>query len=311
MFDLIIIGGGPAGLTAAIYAGRALLKTLLLEKLVPGGLVATTEKIENYPGFGSVAGMELAKKMEDQARKFGVEIVTEEVNTLAVMEENKIVRTQGNEYQAKAAIIATGTKPKNLNVPGEDKFRGRGVSYCATCDGAFFKDKDVAVIGCGSSGLKEGLFLLRYVKHISFVEFLPHMTAEKILQERIKKESNVAFYLEHMLTSINGEGNISSITIKDRKTGQEKNIEVQGVFIYVGLDPITDFLKGVVELDQYNYIITNEKLETSVPGIFAAGDVRTTNLRQIATAVGDGALTAFMAEEYITKPPLAEKQHID
>jgi thioredoxin reductase (NADPH) len=301
-WDIIIIGGGPAGLTAGIYASRARLRTLLIEKLMPGGLAASTDKVENYPGFpGGIAGAELTKRMEDQAREFGLEIVIEEVKSLTVKNKVKIVKTASAEYEAASVIIATGTQPKKLNVPGEDKFRGRGVSYCATCDGPFFKDKDIVVVGCGSSGIQEGIFLLRFAKQINFVEFLPYMTAEKILQERIQKESRTKFHFGHALTAINGEEAVASVTIKERKTGKEKTIEAQGVFIYVGLNPITEFLKDTVKLDDYGYIVVDENLETSISGVFAAGDVRTNSLRQISTATGDGTLAALMAEEYVEK----------
>jgi thioredoxin reductase (NADPH) len=186
-----------------------------------------------------------------------------------------------------------------LNIPGEDKFRGRGVSYCATCDGPLFKDKDIVVIGAGSSGVQEGLYLLQFVKSATVVEFLPHMTAEKILQERALKEPRMKFYLNHIVTSINGENKVESVTIKSRQTGEEKKIEAQGVFFYVGLNPMTEFLKGQIELDKWGYILAGEDTKTSVPGVFAAGDVRQKILRQITTAIGDGATTAFMAERYV------------
>jgi len=301
IYDLIIIGGGPAGLTAGIYATRGRLDTILLDKLNPGGTVATTEWIENYPGFPEgIVGAELMKKMEEQARKFGLQVIpTKEV--LAVDFKNKIktIKVDDGEYKAKSIIIATGTEPKKLNIPGEDKFRGRGVSYCATCDGPFFKDKDIAVIGAGNSGIQEGLYLLRFVKSETVVEFLPHMTAEKILQERALKEQRMKFYLNHMATSINGETKVESITIKDRQSEEEKTIPVQGVFIWVGLIPMTGFLKGQVELDKWGFIVAGDDTKTSAPGVFAAGDARQKILQQITTAVGDGATAAFMAERYL------------
>jgi len=301
IYDLIIIGGGPAGLTAGIYATRGKLNTLLLDKLAPGGLVATTEWVENYPGFPEeIAGAELMKKMEEQALKFGVEIISiKEVLSVDLRNKIKTIKVKEGEYKTKAVIIATGTEPKKLNIPGEDKFRGRGVSYCATCDGPFFKDKDIVVIGAGSSGIQEGLYLLRFVKSATVVEFLPDMTAEKILQERALKEPRMKFYLNHMVTSINGENKVESVTIKSRQTGEEKKIGAQGVFVYVGLTPMTGFLKGEMELDKWGYIIAGEDTETSVPGVYAAGDVRQKILRQITTAIGDGATAAFMAGKYV------------
>jgi len=301
IYDLIIIGGGPAGLTAGIYATRGRLSTLLLDKLAPGGLVATTEWVENYPGFPEgISGADLMKKMEEQAQKFGLEIISiKEVLSVDFKNKIKTIKAEEGEYKTKAVIVATGTEPKKLNIPGEDKFRGRGVSYCATCDGPLFKDKDIVVIGAGSSGVQEGLYLLRFVKSATVVEFLPHMTAEKILQERALKETRMKFYLNHMVTSINGENKVESVTIKNRQTGEEKKIEAQGVFIYVGLNPMTGFLKGQIALDKWGYISAGEDTKTSVPGVFAAGDVRQKILRQITTAIGDGATAAFMAERYV------------
>jgi len=301
IYDLIIIGGGPAGLTAGIYATRGRLNTLLLDRLAPGGLVATTEWVENYPGFPEgITGADLMKKMEEQAQKFGLETISiKEVLSVDFKNKIKTIKVEEGEYKTKAVIVATGTQPKKLNIPGEDKFRGRGVAYCATCDGPFFKDKDIVVIGAGSSGVQEGLYLLRFVKSATVVEFLPHMTAEKILQERALKEPRMKFYLNHLVTSINGENKVESVTIKSRATGEEKKIEAQGVFIYVGLNPMTGFLKGQVELDKWGYILAGEDTKTKVPGVFAAGDVRQKILRQITTAIGDGATAAFMAGKYI------------
>lgn len=300
--DLIIIGGGPAGLTAGIYATRARLKTLLVGKLVPGGQAASTEWVENYPGFpDGIGGLELLEKMEKQAKKFGLQTLIDEVISVKFEDEKKIIKTTKEKFISKTLIIATGTEPKKLNIPSEDKFKGRGVSYCATCDGPFFKDKDIAVIGCGNSGLQEGLFLLKFVKSISFIEFLPKMTAEKILQERVRKKANTKFFLNHMATSINGEKSVESITVKSRETDKEKTIPVQGIFIYVGLIPNTKFLEGKLELDKYGYILTNENTETKVPGVYAAGDVRQKALQQITTATSDGAISAFTAEKYIEK----------
>lgn len=301
IYDLIIMGGGPAGLTAGIYATRGKLNTLLLERLTPGGTTATTDWVENYPGFPEgITGAELMKKMEEQAKRFGLEIIpNKEVLSVDLKNKIKSIKVDQGEYKTKTVIIATGTEPKNLNIPGEDKFRGRGVSYCATCDGPFFKDKDIVVIGAGNSGIQEGLYLLRFVKSVTLIEFLPHMTAEKILQEKALKQSKMKFHLNHMATSINGDNKVESITIKNRQDGKEKTIPVQGVFVYVGLTPMTGFLKGQIELDRGGYILAGEDTKTSVPGVFAAGDVRQKILRQITTASGDGATAAFMAERYV------------
>jgi thioredoxin reductase (NADPH) len=301
IYDLIIIGGGPAGLTAGIYATRGKLDTLLLERLNPGGLVAFTEWVENYPGYPEgIVGAELIKKMEEQAAKFGLQTMPyNEVTSVDLKNRIKSVMVDQQEYHSKTVIIASGTEPKKLNIPGEEKFKGKGVSYCATCDGAFFQGKDIVVIGAGSSGIQEGLFLTRFVNSITVVEFMRQMNAEKILQERALNEPKFKIFLNHMATSINGENRVESITIKSRKTGEENTILASGVFIYVGWNPMTHFLKGQVDLDQWGYVIAGEDTKTSVPGVFAAGDVRQKILRQITTATSDGTVAAYMAERYV------------
>ncbi len=299
-YDLVIIGSGPAGLTAGIYAARAKLSTLIIEKTVTGGLAASTHWIENYPGYpDGVNGTRLMNEFEAQARKFGAEFLHAEVSGIDCAEQSKILKTATGNYRSKAIIVATGTVSKKLNIPGEDKFWGRGVSYCATCDGPFFKDKDVVVIGTGSSGLQEGLFLLTFARSIAFVEFLPTMTGEKILQERIEKNPRVTFHLNHEVTAINGTERVESVTVKNRSDNKEFTLPCQGIFIYVGLVPKTEFLMGIVKLDRHGYVITSPNLETSAPGIFAAGDVRPKPVRQIATASSDGATAAVMVQLYL------------
>jgi thioredoxin reductase (NADPH) len=300
-YDVIIIGGGPAGLTAGIYTSRGRFNTLLLEKGVCGGSPATTDLIENYPGFPEgVKGADLVNKFKEQAEKFGVKInEVEEVKKIEPQGKGIKVQTDEKEYSAHALIVASGSIPKKLNIPGEEKYIGKGVSYCATCDGPLYKDNDVAIVGCGNSGLQEGEFLLKYVKSVSFVEFLPYMTAEKILQERLQKNKNVNVLLNHALTSINGDTRVNSIRVKDRRTGKEKEVKVSGVFIYIGFLPNSEFLKGVVKLDKAGHIITNEKMETSRGGIYAAGDIRSKIVRQIDTACGDATIAAISAMDYI------------
>lgn len=302
MYDILILGGGPAGLTASIYGARSGLKTAVIENALPGGVAATTHRIDNYPGFPEgVRGSELTDRMLEQAKKFDVEVIIKQPVDIEKKGDICTVKTKDTDYEAKALIIATGTHAKRLQVKGEGKFWGRGVSYCAVCDGPFYKGMDVAIIGCGNSGIQEGIYMLKFSPKVYFVEFLPQMTADKILQDEIKSQSNVEFHLNSEIIAINGEDTVTSITVKNRDTGEEKDISVQGVFIYVGLIPNTEFLKGKIELDEKGYIKTNSELETSVPGIFAAGDVRTKILRQVSTAVGDGALAAYLADEYIRK----------
>lgn len=299
-YDLIIIGAGPAGLTAGIYGARAGLQTVILEKALPGGLAATTDYIENYPGFpDGIKGMELTEKMKKQAQHFGVEIIGSEVVSLVKKEHITVVKTSARSFETVAVIIATGTVPKKLNIPGEDKLRGRGISYCATCDGPLFKGRQIAVIGCGNSGLQEGKFLLNFVKHITFIEFLPHMTADKILQNRLGQEPKVNFLLNHELLSINGKERVEAITVKDRVVKNKKTIEVSGVFIYAGLVPKSDFVKGIVKVDSKGFIVTSDKLETSLPGVFAAGDICAQAVRQVVTACAQGAAAAINAYHYI------------
>ena len=302
VYDVIILGAGPAGLTAGIYTGRALLKTLIIEEGVIGGEAASTELIENYPGFSEgISGMKLTDSMRQQAERFGVKIIMTYTKEVILTGDRKVVKTDDGLFSAKAIIIATGSFPKALNIPGEKEFKGKGVSYCATCDAPFFKDRDIAVIGAGSSGVQESLYLLKFAKSIKLVEFLPNMTAEKILQERIKKYKNVEFFLNHRLKSINGKQMVENITVEDRETGTDKVLPVVGVFIYVGLRPNTEIFMGALKVDKNGFIITDEDLRTSKSGVFAAGDVREKTLRQVATAVGDGAVAAFSAKEYIGK----------
>lgn len=299
-YDLIIIGAGPAGLTAGIYGARAGLQTVILERALPGGLAATTDYIENYPGFpDGIKGMELTEKMKKQAQHFGVEIIGSEVVSLVKKEHITVVKTSARSFETVAVIIATGTVPKKLNIPGEDKLRGRGISYCATCDGPLFKGRQIAVIGCGNSGLQEGKFLLNFARHITFIEFLPHMTADKILQNRLGQEPKVNFLLNHELLSINGKERVEAITVKDRVVKNKKTIEVSGVFIYAGLVPKSDFVKGIVKVDSKGFIVTSDKLETSLPGVFAAGDICAQAVRQVVTACAQGAAAAINAYHYI------------
>ena len=301
--DIIIIGGGPAGLSAAIYTAREGFNTILLEKGICGGLPATTDLIENYPGFpDGINGMRLINNFKEQALRFGTSIGEyNEVRRIKPVGKRINVQTTKQAYSACAVIIASGSIPKKLNISGEEEYAGKGVSYCVTCDGPFFKDKHVAVVGCGNSGLQEGGALLKYVRSLTFIELLPHMTGEKILQERLQKNEKTRFLLNHMLTSIDGNTLVNSVTVKNRQTHEIKKIEVSGVFIYAGFLPNSTFWEGIVELDDLGYIITNEEMETSAHGIYAVGDIRSKKVRQIDVACGEGTIAALSVRDYINK----------
>ncbi len=299
--DVIIVGGGAAGLTAGIYTSREGLDTVLVEKWLCGGLAAETTLVENYPGFPEgVNGRDLIEKFKEQAQKFGTRIIEyTEVAKVEPLEKKVRIKTNNGEYYTRCLIIASGSVPKKINIPGEDEFYGKGVSYCATCDGPLYKGRDVAVIGCGNSGLQEGESLLRYVKSATFIEFLPYMNAEKILQERIQENEKTEFLLNHMLTSINGDDRVRSVTVKNRQTNEEKVLEVEGVFIYIGFLPNSKFLEDAVELDTSGYVITDENMRTSLPGIYAVGDVRSKRVRQIDVACGESTVAALSVLDYI------------
>lgn len=300
-YDLIIIGGGPAGLTAGLYAARAQMKTLIIEKMLPGGQVAVTDVIENYPGFISINGPDLAEVMEKQCRNFGVEFATlSEVSELRVENRIKFVVAPETVYKGKTLIVATGAKSKHIGVPGEEKLIGKGVSYCAVCDGAFFKEKEIAIVGGGDSAIKEGLFLSRYVKKINVVHRRDTLRAEKIHQQRAFDDPKFQFHWNMLVDEVVGDTHVKGLRCHSKLNGGESVVlPVEGVFVYVGMEPQTKFLQGVVSLDKDGYVMTDEKMQTNVSGIYAAGDVRVTPLRQVATAVGDGAIAAMMAEKYL------------
>ncbi len=296
IYDILVIGGGPAGLTSAIYGGRAQLKVGMIERLMPGGQVMSTDWIENYPGFEEgISGIDLAQKMEKQAVKFGLEIISGVFEDIQLKTNPKKITIGGKDLLAKTVIVATGSDPKLLNVPGEKEFKGKGVSYCATCDAPFFKDKDVVVVGGGSSGIQESLYLSRFVRSIQLVEFLDHLNAEPILQKRARENSKYTFHLNHQLISINGNQNVESVIVENRKTKEQKTIKADGVFIWIGFNPNTKFCQGILDMNREGYITTNEEMETSIAGVFAIGDVREKWVRQITTAVGDGTIAAQSA----------------
>ncbi|MCX8116465.1 MAG: thioredoxin-disulfide reductase [Desulfobacterota bacterium] len=299
-YDVIIIGGGPAGLTAGLYTSRARLQTLLIETGLFGGQMTTTELIENYPGFPEgVSGEELSRLMEEQAKRFGLETLTDEVVEVHLEGDLRKVKTYGGEFRCRALIICTGTEYRKLGVPGEEEFKGRGLSYCATCDGAFFKDSRVAVVGGGDSALTEALFLTKFVNELLLIHRRDALRATKIYQERAMSHPKIRFVWNSVVEEIKGDQVVRSVRVRDVKTGESKEIPIDGIFLFIGLVPRTTFLKGLVEMDEAGYILTDENCQTSVEGVFAAGDCRRKLLRQIATAVGDGATAAFAAEKYL------------
>ena len=297
MYDLIIIGGGPAGLTAGIYAQRARLKTLLLEKEVIGGQIAVSDVIENYPGFPSISGAELMEKFEQQARGLGLEIKLTDVVAVQKKGEEKIVKTSDGDLIAKSVIVATGAKPRRLGIPGEKELTGKGVSYCATCDGPFFKGQKVLVVGGGDTAVKEAVYLSRIANKVYIAHRRDQLRAEKIIQEKAMSTPNIEILWSHILKEIKGKTGVEKVALQNLKDNTVKELEVEGVFVFVGINPTTDFVD--VEKDKQGFIKTDQDMQTSVKGIFAAGDCRTTALKQVSTAVGDGAIAAFVAEKYI------------
>ncbi|HUL24040.1 MAG TPA: thioredoxin-disulfide reductase [Thermodesulfobacteriota bacterium] len=300
VYEVMIIGGGPGGLTAGLYTSRARLSTLLIEKGLFGGQMTTTECIENYPGFPQgVTGDELSRLMEEQARKFGMETVAQEVVKVSLEEDIKVVQTDESTYRCKALIISTGAEYRKLGVPGENEFAGKGVSYCATCDGAFFRDGRIVVVGGGDSALTEALFLTKFAKELTIIHRRDALRGTKIYQERVLGHPKIKLLWNSIVQEIRGDSTVRSIIVKNVKTGEIKEFETEGAFLFVGVEPRTQFLTGIVETDEGGYILTNEDCETSAMGIFAVGDCRKKLLRQIATAVGDGATAAFAAEKFL------------
>lgn len=301
IYDTIIIGGGPAGLTSAIYSSRARLTTLIIEKAGCGGQIAITDFLENYPGFETgVNGFELTSKMEQQARGFGAEIVYGEVLSIETQETLKKVVLADKTYITKTIVIASGSNFKKLGVKGEAEFIGKGVSYCATCDGPFFKNKDVAVVGGGDSALQEALFLTKFVNKVFLIHRRDKFRATQILQERVANEPKIEVVFDCVVEEIAGNNIIEKVKIKNVKTGGVKEITVNGVFVFIGWTPNTNFIsQNKIALDENGYIITDDKMKTSLEGIFACGDVRKKILRQVVTAAGDGATASISAQNYI------------
>ena len=299
-YQLIILGGGPAGLSAGIYAARNKLNTLLIEKSMTGGLAVYAELVENYPGFpDGINGMELTERMLKQGEKFGLKTLTAEVTALEIKDKIKIVKTSEGDLTAKAVIIALGSERINLGVPGEKEFVGRGVSYCATCDAAFFKNKPVAVVGGGNSAISEAIHLAKFASSVGIIHRRDQLRATPVFVDKARSEPKIKFILNTTVDSIEGQDNVERLQLNNVSNGQKSTLEVSGVFVAIGQSPNTGFLKGLIPLDANNYIITNEKMETSIPGVLAAGDIRSNSIRQTISAAGDGATAAIYADRYI------------
>ncbi|KMY43134.1 thioredoxin reductase [Bacillus sp. FJAT-27916] len=300
IYDVVIIGAGPAGMTAAVYASRANLSTLMLERGIPGGQMANTEDVENYPGYESILGPDLSNKMFEHAKKFGAEYAYGEVKEIIDGEEYKTIDAGSKQYKTRTIIISTGAEYKKIGVPGEKELGGRGVSYCAVCDGAFFKNKELFVIGGGDSAVEEGVYLTRFASKVTIVHRRDELRAQKILQDRAFANEKVDFIWNSTLKSINEkDGKVGSVTLVSTVDGAETELPADGVFIYIGMLPLTKPFQSLGITNANGYIETNDRMETKIPGIFAAGDVREKQLRQIVTATGDGSIAAQSAQHYV------------
>ncbi len=301
MLDVIIIGGGPAGFTAALYTSRAKLDTLLLERAYYGGQMAIASEMENYPGLESVSGSEVADRMARQAAKFGTKMVMEEVLEVRLDTPVKVVKTDKNTYEARTVILCMGASPRRLGLPNEQQLIGSGVSYCATCDGAFFKDRDVAVVGGGDTAAEDVIYLSRFCRRIYLIHRRDKLRVTKILEDLIFNTANVSIIWDTVVEEIFGDLNVTGLGLKNLKTGEKTVLDVSGIFVAIGYSPNTALVKGQVELTDYGYIKTDEKMQTNLEGVYAAGDIREKQLRQVVTAASDGAEAAHSAEKYINK----------
>ena len=302
MYDTIIIGAGPAGMTAALYAARSNLKVALLEAGIPGGQMNNTADVENYPGYALISGPELAEKMFEPLENLGVEHVFGHVQRIEDQGDSKKVITEDEVYESKTVIIATGAFHRQLNVPGEAEFNSRGVSYCAVCDGAFFRDEDLLVVGGGDSAVEEAIFLTQFAKSVTIVHRRDQLRAQKVLQDRAFANEKISFVWDSVVEAIHGdERKVTGVTFKNIKTGETSQADFGGIFIYVGLDPVSECVADLGIRDESGWIVTDDHMKTSVAGIYAIGDVRQKDLRQITTAVGDGAIAGQEAYKYITE----------
>ncbi len=299
-YELIIIGGGPAGLTAAIYAGRARLSTHVCAGTLLGGQPANTSGVENFPGFPEgVAGGELARRFQGQAERFGAEVVAETVIEVGLSEPPFGIRTERNAYQAQTVIVATGATPRRLGIRGEDKFYGRGVSSCATCDGFFYQDKDVIVVGGGDAAIDESLFLTRFAERVTVIHRRDELRATKIFQEQAFANPKIDFIWDSVVEEVLGDQTVTGVRVRNVKDGETAMVKTDGVFVYIGMEPKSDLFVGQLELDSNGYIVSDRRQHTNVPGVFVAGDVQDPRYRQVVTAAGTGAIAAMEAERYL------------
>ena len=302
MYDIIIVGGGPAGLTAGLYAARSKKKTLIIEKGIEGGQIAETTQVENYPGIDSIDGVELGKKMADQAKKFGAEIVMDQVEDMELDGEVKKIKCYVDSYEAKSVIIATGASPREIGAPGEKEYKGRGVSYCSTCDAAFYEDEVVYVVGGGDSAVQEALFITNFAKKVYIIHRRDELRASKVLQEQAFNNDKIDFIWNTTVKEIKGDKIVNEMILHDTKTGEDRSIKSDdpfGIFVFIGYIPSTEMFEGKVELTEDRYIKTDEEMRTNVPGVFAAGDIRKKTVRQVVNAAGDGAVAAMNAQKYV------------
>lgn len=314
-YDLLIVGGGPAGLTAAIYAAREGIDSLVIEKSALGGQAGVTERIDNYPGFpDGIGGGELAERIVKQARRYGVELLSAVgVAKIGRQGDYVLVTTDGgDEYCGEAAIIATGSKYRRLGVPGEEDLIGAGIHFCATCDGPFYQGaEELLVIGGGNSGLEEGFFLSRFAKKIRIIEYEPKLKASALLQEKVLSHPQFEVHTNMQVTGFQGKGKLAGVVARDRQTGEERVFHPAAAFVFIGLDPNTGFLKGSLELDRWGFLVTDDKMQTTLPGVFAAGDVRAGSTKQLGASIGEGITALLMARQHLERLSSVTKHEVN